>query len=550
MKKKSYKPPRIAEWLLSRIVWKQIRYSAIGDFEEQFNAICRTESVLKAHVWYWWQVMISLPSFVNDTITGSLEMFRNYVIVALRNLRKHKGYSFINISGLAIGMACCLMISLYVLDEFSYDRYHENADQIYRLVPDLVMPGGPRELAQSSPPMAPMLQSEFPEIAEYARFMKSSGLYLADENHFQEDQVFFTDPAVFKIFSYTFLAGDPQTALRDPASVVITERIARKFFGNSDPLNQIITAENSDVFTVTAVIEDIPASSHFTYDMLFSLKKMDQSNPELMTEWGALFFPTYVLLSKEADAAALAEKFPGFLEQYLGADNGFALFLQPLTDIYLHSNRRGENGARGNAVMLYIFIGIAMMILLLACVNFMNLTTARSASRAKEVGVRKVIGAHRRQLARQFLSESIIISFLALFTGIILCQLLLPAFNQFSGKNLSFQISGLGAGWLMLPLFAILTGLAAGGYPALNLSRFLPVLILKGAYKSTTSGRALRKGLVIFQFSISVVLMIGTIIVFQQLDYIRQQNLGFDSEQLLIADFRRDSAAYSSNMKP
>ena len=539
-KMKHRKPPRIAQWLLSRIAWQQIRYSAIGDFEEQFNDICKTGGVLRGHLWYWGQVIISLPLFINDTFIGSLEMFRNYVIVALRNLRHHKGYSFINICGLAIGMASCLLISLYILDELSYDRYHKKADRIYRLVPDLITPDGPRKLAQSSPPMAPALQAAFPEVESQVRFMRRRGAYLAGENRFQEDQVYFADANIFDIFDATFLAGNPKTALKDPASVVITRHLAQKYFGGENPLNQIITAENGDQFTVKAVIENIPQSSHFRYDMIFSLQKIEQSNPELMAEWGALFFPSYVLLTEQADATLLTEKFPNMLETLLGKHHGFALSLQPLKSIYLHSNRRGENGPRGNAAMLYAFAGIAAMVLLLACVNFMNLTTARSTSRAKEVGVRKVIGAHRRQLARQFLSESVIISMLALFSGILICQLLLPAFNDFSGKQLSLM-SHIKRGWFVLPLFAILTGLIAGGYPAVNLSRFLPVSVLKGRYTATASGRELRRGLVILQFSISVILITGTIVVFQQLDFLRGQNLGFDREQLFVADFRRDT---------
>lgn len=468
-------------------------------------------------------------------------MIANYLRIAIRNLRRHKVYSIINIMGLAIGMTSCLMIGIYVADEFSYDRYHTNGERIYRVVPDLQMPDGVRQLAQSSPPVAATMKEEYAEVVNMARFMRSGGIYRVGENRFQEDRVIYADPEFFNIFSHRFIAGTPEKALHNQQNVVITESIARKFFGNASPLDKLLI-RGDETYIVSAVVEDVPQNSHFLFDMVFSLESFASNNSGVMENWGAFYFPSYVMLAPGTDPRSVAVKLPAMLEKHLGVGNGIVLQLQPLKDIYLYSHRRGEHGARGNPGGLYVFMGIAAIILLLACVNFMNLTTARAVDRAREVGIRKVIGANRRQLARQFLGEAMLFAVLAFVISVWLVYLILPMFNHFSGKNLPMNLSFAGLNVLWLPLIAAIIGLIAGSYPAISLSKYKPVSVLKGAYKSTRAGIKIRKGLVVFQFSISIVLMVATLVVFDQLEYFQNHNLGLNQEKMLIVDFRRDAA--------
>lgn len=494
-----------------------------------------------------------------------LIMWKNYLKIALRNLKRHPGSSFINITGLAIGMACCLVILLFVRDELRFDTYHEKGDQIYRLslTSTALSTGESGPNATSSILWGPTMQREYPEIIDYARFVQ---LVRADnpweiqqgDKMYPESDLLYADAAALDMFSWPLLAGDPETALVQPHSIVLTRSMAQKYFGEEEAIGRILTIDpklrdrngapldTTVDFTVTGVLADIPRTSHFTFDFLLSFIDLndvyggDVTSGENMDRWfwRGRIAHTYLLLRQDADVAALKARFPDFLERYIGDETTsrgyrYDLFLQPLPDIYLDGEFAGQIAPVGNLRTIYMFSIIAGFLLLIACINFMNLSTARSARRAKEVGMRKVVGAQRPQLMAQFLSESVIISFISLLIAVVLAWLVTPLFYQYISKSFVFDV---GALLFISGLIGItlLVGIIAGSYPALYLSQLAPATMLKGAFASGPKGGLLRKGLVVFQFGISAFLIIATITVFKQLQFMRTQELGFDQERVLL----------------
>ena len=541
-------PPRLAAWLLGRVVSGDIRYAALGDFEELYADIAEARGVAAARRWYWAQALRSLPSFLLDSLRWTVIMLANYLKIALRNLKRRKGYAVINVAGLAVGLACCLLITLYVRDELGFDRYHENADRIARVTFDFQTPNVTRALAMIGPTVGPDLKAEFPEVVDATRFLKGSFLFQRQDDpsvQYQEYDGLYADASALDVFSFRLYRGDPQTALAAPFSVVLTETTAHRYFGDEDPIGKTLI-EDGQVFTVTGLLDDVPATSHFTFDLLVSLSTLDMQAPEFMSDWWALIFNTYLLLDRPETAAALDAKLAGYLERQLGAamheeGHTYALATEPLAGVYLHTRHHSSLARRGDAETLYLFAGIALFILLIACINFTNLATARAAERAKEVGVRKVIGAQRGQLATQFFGESLLMAFGAMGLALLTAGLVLPAFNAFAGKALSLDVF-----WDPIFLFVLLgvaglVGVMAGGYPAVVLSRFRPIAVLRGSLGASRHGNALRKGLVVFQFTLSIALMVGTAVVFAQLDYMRNARLGFDDEQMLTINFHADA---------
>ncbi len=476
-------------------------------------------------------------------------MFKNYLKIAARNLLKHKVYSLINVLGLAIGMACCILILLYVQHELSYDRHHEKADQIYRVAADLKFGGNHFQLAVAPAPLAETLVRDFPEVMAAARFRDygSALVKKSGEQNFKEERVIFADNAVFDIFTIPMLAGDPKTALLAPNTLVINQSTAQKYFGKSDPLGQTLIFDHTEAYKITGVIADMPENSHFHFDLMASLAGSEEGKSDM---WGGNNFATYLLLKSGADPAALQAKFPAMIEKYLGpqvqqllgstmaelrkSGNYANYYLQPLRDIHLHSDLSVELEPNGNIKYVYIFSAIAFFILLIACINFMNLATARSANRAKEVGIRKVVGSYRRQLVGQFLAESLFLSVIALALALVLVELILPAFNHLAEKSLQTFYFG---NWpLLVALLGItlLVGVIAGSYPAFLLSSFKPVSVLKSAKFAGARSSRLRSVLVVFQFAASVILIVGTLIIKEQLHYIQSKSLGFNKEQVLV----------------
>jgi len=466
-------------------------------------------------------------------------MFSNYFRVALRNLRKHAVYSAINVLGLAIGMTCCLLIFLYVRHELSYDNYHGKADRIYRVVTDIKTDTETIHADVSSDATGPHLQTGLPEVQEAVRLNYRGFLFESGANKFQEGQVLIADANLFKVFDFPMVTGSPQTALQAPFSLVLTEKAAKKYFGSENPVGKTIKLDGKHAATVTALIRDVPENTNFKFDIVLSMAtlKTQSFQPDLDEQWGSFGWHTYVLLPEGHNPKALEAKLPALLEKHAGKmmreyKMFYTLFLEPLRDVYLRSDRGAPE--KGSIANVYIFSVVAVFILLIACFNFTNLTIARATERAREVGVRKVIGAGRGQLTAQFLGESVLLSLLAFGLALVLSQLLLPVFNELAGKTISDTVVGRPGHWLLLLGLALGVGLLAGLYPAAVLSAFRPVAVLKGRFSGGPQGLALRKVLVVFQFTVSVALIAGTLVVYRQLNYMRSQPLGFNKAQTLV----------------
>ncbi|MFO7732567.1 MAG: ABC transporter permease [Candidatus Aminicenantes bacterium] len=459
----------------------------------------------------------------------------SYFQVALRKIRRQKGYAFINIAGLAVGLACSVLMMLWIGEEKGFDRFHQNAASIYRLVTETRSETAAILDARAPTPAAPALRDEFPEVKDFCRFRtnKTYGIRLGDQVSFT-DVVGIADPSFFTMFTFPFVKGDPKTSLNEPRSVVITESLARKFFGDEDPMGKILTV-TADPYTVTGVIRDVPENSHLHFACVIPIANMHEYHHVDFANWNSRFFSSYIRLNREARPAETETKLSDALSRNMNKPN-ISLHLQPLKDVHLRSDFAFDldNHNQGSASTLTLFLIAAAAVLLLACINFMNLATARSANRAKEVGMRKVTGARKGDLIRQFLGESVILSFLALLLALMLLWAVLPFFNGLSGKSISIS-DVFRPGWLAAVIgVTLLAGLMAGGYPAVYLAAFQPARVLKGTFTGGERGHAaLRKGLVLLQFGLTAFFIFGTIVVDMQLRYIRTKNLGIDTRQVV-----------------
>ncbi|NKB69299.1 MAG: FtsX-like permease family protein [Candidatus Latescibacteria bacterium] len=464
-------------------------------------------------------------------------MLFNYLLVALRNLRKHKVYAAINAAGLAIGMACCILILLYVQDEIRYDRFHANGERIYRVATQWLNPQTGEEFpsAISEYRMAEALAVDFPEMEQIVRLFPTGATTVRHgDKIYNENGFLYVDPNFFEVFTFELLAGDPVTALRDPYTVVITEHIAAKYFGAASPLGQSLTI-GDDYYTVTGIVEETPVRSHFEYDILASLTVAQGEFARVVLEnWGEMTSFTYMLLPPDLAPVEVEARFPAFLEKNVeaGAADFRRLYLQPLADIYLHSGTSHELGPSGDLVYVYAFSAVAFLVLLVACVNYVNMSTARAAGRAREVGLRKVVGAGQGQLVRQFLGESVTLAVVGFVGAVGLVMAVLPAFNAFVGKALSLNPTADATLLLILAGVVAFVGLVAGVYPALFLARFRPVEALSGV--RIGGGASLRKVLVAFQFAVSIFLLIAAVVAYGQLHYARSVDVGYDKSQVVV----------------
>ena len=463
-------------------------------------------------------------------------MWKSYITIAWRSLWRNPIFSLIHLSGLALAMSACLLIFLYVRFELSYDAFHSKGDRIYRLVCDDNTPPRVRHESHTSAPMGPSVKNAVPDIEGIVRIWPVGGGFKVDKVPFQEDRTSFADPSFFTVFDFPLEKGDPKTALAEPCSIVLSETTARKYFGEADPIGRaILMTDDSLPVTVTGVMKDIPENSHIKADVLISMSTaLTKLHPELGGRWDNLWFYTYVLLRKGAGPDRVQRQFRGVMEKH----GPFSLSLEPLKSIYLRSDR--ESPAKGSYINIYIFSVVAGFILLIACINFVNLTTARAMERAKEVGIRKVMGSIRRQLAVQFLCEAVLQCLIGFMIAVILGMILLPMFNGLAGKTISHSIFDRPGylGWLFLAALCI--GILAGFYPALVLSAFQPVSVLKGRLASSRKGVFLRQLLVVLQFTISIVLMASTLIVYSQLHFMRNYALGFKRYQMIVLDYHGD----------
>ena len=463
-------------------------------------------------------------------------MIKNYLKIAFRNIIRHKAFTAINVSGLAIGMACSIFILLWVQNELGYDRFHKNATEIYRITAD----AGDFKAAVNCAGMPAELKAKIPVVKNYVRLSHpSKNVFEVGTQKFEEKKVFYADSTFLQIFSFPLVKGNRQTAMQRSDAVLITEDIAKKYFGHEDAVGKILKKNNGSNVIVTGILANIPSDSHLQFDFILPISSISQTDNDLKTNtWKNFNYYTYIQLDKSFNATPAAvvglnnriNKI--YKERVNEAELKVDFHLQPLTSIHLHSNYQVDLPGHGNVQYVNIFFVVALFILAVACINFMNLATARSARRAREVGLRKVVGAGRKQLIGQFLGESLLISLMALLISVGLVSLLLPAFNELAGKNLSIQFLN-GKTIILLLSIALVTGLISGSYPALFLSGFQPVKVLKGNMKSMGGNLILRNGLVVVQFVVSIILLAGTAVVYRQLTFIKDMNLGFDKSNLL-----------------
>jgi putative ABC transport system permease protein len=470
-------------------------------------------------------------------------MFRNYLKIAIRNIVRHKAFSMINIAGLTIGMTCSIFIFLWVRNELNYDRFHSNSDKLFRVVCTV----GQFKAAVTPYPIAQELQGKIPGVKRIIRLNSAnSAVFEVGEKRFEEKEGFFVDSTFLQAFSFQMLKGDRATALARADGIVLTESMAKKYFGTENPVGQVLRKDKNSNVVVTGVIADVPANSHLQFDYIIPMSAIAQSNSDVKNYvWDNFNFYSYVQLedniaANDAAVQKIAEQANEIYKKQIPEDLlKVNYILQPVPDIHLHSDYQADVSGHGSYLYVKVFFVVAIFILIVACINFMNLSTARSARRAKEVGLRKVVGAVRGQLIGQFLGESILISFFSLLLAILLVLLLLPAFNLLAGKQLEISLFD---GRLLLTLLgiALVTGLIAGSYPALFLSGFRPVKVLKGNVRKMGGNLAFRNTLVVLQFVVSIVLLAGTVVVFKQLNFIRKMNLGFDRSNLLCMPLAGD----------
>lgn len=487
-------------------------------------------------------------------------MFKNLLLVALRNLKRDKWYSLLNILGLAMGIAFSVLLIFFIKDELSYDRYNINADRIYRINGYIKEPDKDEmKWANTQFPLAPTLKKDYPEVEEAVRFVGADKrMYKNGDLRFYEDKVFYTDSNVFKVFTYAFLEGNPNTALTAPNSMVLTQSLAEKYFGkNKAIVGKSLQSSNGEVYKVTGVIKDVPKNSHLIFNALISRTTLPV---DFADNWGSFGFYNYVLLKPGVSAAAFEKKLIPMYEKYMASI--FAQYnikihygVQPITAIHLHSDMQGEPEELGSMSYIYIFSAVAFFMILIACINYMNLTTARSARRSKEIGIRKVAGSNKSQLVAQFLVESTVTAFLALLLSIGLVVLFLPTFNTLSGKFISYGTLFQPSTLVILLGIVLFVGIVGGSYPAFYLSKFNPVHVLKGSLAKASGNIVLRRTLVVIQFSISMIMIICTWVVYSQLKYVRNKDLGFNKDRVLTVaantnrNISSDIIAFKNKMK-
>jgi putative ABC transport system permease protein len=547
-KMKRTRPLKIAERILAILSSSRI-IGILGDAEEEYRMILAEKGRFRADVWYVWQILKPAPFFIRSIIYWRFIMFKNYLKIALRNIKRHKGFSFINIMGLAIGMAVFIIIGLNIQYELSYDTHFKNADRIYRVASEVWTHDAHFYHVGTPGPLANTLIEEYPEVESAVRIFKwtQGEVNLVSENKSIFENLFYASPGVFDFFGIPFVKGDPEASMRDPFSIVLSEKLAEKYFGRENPVGKTFTYMDRFDFTITGIFKTMPDNSHFKMDLITPFSTFVSLNGDRINRWKGESSHCYVLLREKADPIELENKFPQLLNKYREGGSSIEenykdrLFLQPLTSIHLHSNIRGEFSDNYNIKYIYIFSSLGFIILILAFVNYMNLSVTQSFRRSNEVSMRKVVGARKGQLLNQFLGESIIITFVALIISIVFAAGVLPLMNNMLGRQLNFSLTEnpqfpryiLGAVILIITI-----GILAGSYPAFLISSTRPVSILKGKYFGKIKGNMLRNLLIAFQFSITIFALIGTMTVRNQLNYINSRDIGYNKEQILVLDVK------------
>jgi len=549
MDSKNQSLPKFSAWLLGRLINREVRYSALGDFAEIYTEIRANQGLWPARIWLGKQMLRSVPSFLADSFYWSGIMLKNYFKTAFRNLKRQKIYSFINITGLSLGLACCILITLYIHFELSYDSFHDKADNIYRII-EIETESGRKQFSAATPaPLASSLSEEFPDIARVVRIFHPSWIekwkISHEERIFFEEDVFFADDSILEVFSFPLIQGQPEDALQEPQSMIITNEIAQKYFGNSNTVGRVLSVQGVQI-KITGVTQDVPPNSHFRFKFLVSFATLESPGfrnvvYDMLDNWRSHNFYSYLLLREGASSVELQEKFVPFLERHFHQKiSDFDLYLQPLKEVHLHSKNFSYDITETNSdiAYVYIFSAIAFFVLIIACINYMNLTTARAASRAKEVGTRKIVGASRAQLIQQFLGESIVLLLIALTIAFMLVSLALPVLNSLAGSQFSVDFKNFLYILGLLLAASFILGSAAGIYPALFLSIFQPLNTLRGKFYPGVRKVHFRKTLVVVQFAISISLIIATLGGRSQLKYCLNRNLGFDKENVISIPVR------------
>ncbi len=550
------RPPKLITKLFQWFCEDEYYDELQGDLEETYCENVNTLGIRAANKNYIKEVLLMLrPSVIKKiktqiTYSNNSDMIKNYLKIGIRNILSQKLYSFINVFGLAVGMTATILIVIYVQDEMSYDKYHEKSDRIYRVSRQWLNDSGESSLhvGTVAAPFGPLLENDFEGVIENAvRFSSGEApLMVGGDKQFEEARYFWAEADIFDIFTWKMVAGDPKAALVEPNTIVLTQSTAEKYFGNEEALNKTITFKNFGIeveMKITGIVEDTPANSHFQFDMLASFITLENfmGRENMMKDWGGNNYSTFLLFPEGFNLGEFETKIPDFIDKHLEmrqsgelASKTNKLHFMPLTDIHLYSHLDSEIEANGNITYVYTYTIIALFILVIACINFMNLSTARSVKRSKEVGIRKVMGAFRSSLINQFLTESILVAMFASIVALGFVILILPWFNHFVDKEL--VLFGSNPSFLITLIIGIVfsVGLLAGSYPAFYLSSFQPASVLKGAHKSINSKFNLRSALVVFQFFISICLIVGVGIIGDQMDYMKTKDLGFKKDNMIV----------------
>ncbi len=560
---KSNSPPRFAGIIFKLLLNDEAYGERTGDIEEVYLSLCRERGALLAKLWFLWEVIKAIPTFIKESIHWRFIMLKNYLKIALRNLKRYKAYSFINIAGLAIGLTCCIIISLWVIDELNFNKFHENCDRLYQIVGYRTADGFDRSQNETPVFLAPALQEEFPEVVASSRYRSYGRILLTIEDKtFYENRVRFVDPSFLKMFSFNFLLGDKNSALNALHSIVLTEDAVKRYFSDENPIGKSLVFNNDYELVVTGVLENNPYNSTLQFDVLlpYQFREELDSEEEYKPSWGHNTTSTFVQLRENSTKQLFDSKITLYIKEKI-------INMYPreivekhrediqnqvinLTSVALKDIRFAPSYGGSTRVMyISIFSAAAFIILLTACINFTNLSTARSSKRAKEIGLRKVVGAQRKNLIMQFLSESILLSFIALLIAVVLFIVLLPVFSNMISRDL--PVSFLTKSYVipLLLTITIFTGFAGGFYPALLLSSMQPVMTIKGDYRSGEKRTTLKKILVVFQFVVSISLMIGTFIIYKQIEYVKNINLGYDKEHVVCLRLNSGSIKYLDVLK-
>jgi putative ABC transport system permease protein len=543
MEDKRRRPSRAARWILGKLRVYSTRYFIKEDFEEEYISLCGSEGRRQAGRWFWRQTFLAAGYYVKYRFSGRSFMLKNYLKTTFRHMKRNKVYSFINIAGLAVGLACFVLILLFVRFELSFDNFHENGDQIYRFYKKREVAGtsymGNSYFMTTPAILAPTLKETFPEVVNATRLIEAKNMLLTNEGKQLYEDGICADSEFLNIFTLPLVRGSKADALAEPFRIVLAESLAQKIFGSDDALGKFLRiSTQANDYKITGIMKDVPANSHLKFNFIISFITLKTQNRNL-DDWYSNSFFTYVQLQGGTDTREFEKKITVFLDRYAPKRQAhYTGYLQPLRRTHLYSHFNFDPALTGDIKNIYLYSAIGFIILLIACINYMNLSTARSSQRAKEVGMRKVVGASRREIIRQFLGESMLTASLALVLGLLLVKLALPLFNSFLGQTIPFDLSESPFWILALFIVILFVGLFSGSYPALFLSAFRPVQILKRETGWAKKGAGLRNGLVTFQFSISIILIVCTIVVYSQLQFIRHKDPGYNREHVVVVPLK------------